>query len=72
MRGRMGVTYRDLFAFIYGAAGAAAGAIVGALVRTERWSEVPARDLRISLRPSRNRGLGRRRSPGAGEASRSS
>lgn len=45
------------FGAIYGAAGAAAGAIVGALIRTERWSEVPVHDLRVSLRPLRNRGL---------------
>jgi hypothetical protein len=45
------------FGAIFGAAGAAAGAIVGGLIRTERWSELPANDLRVSLRPSRNRGL---------------
>jgi hypothetical protein len=46
------------FAAIFGAVGAAGGAVVGALITTERWSEVPAHDLRVSIRPLRNRGLG--------------
>ena len=47
-----------LFGALMGAAGAAAGAIVGGLIKSERWSESPAHDLRVSLRPLPNRGLG--------------
>ena len=45
------------YGLIFGVVGTAAGTIVGGLIRTERWSEVPTHDLRVTLRPLRNRGL---------------
>jgi hypothetical protein len=42
---------------IVGGGGALIGAVAGALVRTERWAEVPLNHLRLSLTPDRGRGL---------------
>jgi hypothetical protein len=46
-----------LGAVALGAAGALVGAVTGALVRTERWAEVPLERLRLSLIPDGGRAL---------------
>ena len=39
------------FMVLGGAVGAGLGAVIGALIRTERWADVPLEKLRVSLRP---------------------
>jgi hypothetical protein len=41
----------------FGAAGALLGAVTGALVRTERWAQVPLDRLKVSLAPANGRAL---------------
>jgi hypothetical protein len=44
-------------AAVGGGGGVLLGVVVGVLVRTERWAEVPLDHLRLSLTPDRDRGL---------------
>ncbi len=45
------------FAVIYGGLGGVAGGLVGYLIKTERWEEIPLERLRVSLAPQRDGGF---------------
>jgi hypothetical protein len=51
-----GVGFKELAAAIgvFGGAGAIVGSVVGALVKSERWEEVPLDRLRVSIAPQRD------------------
>jgi uncharacterized membrane protein YeaQ/YmgE (transglycosylase-associated protein family) len=49
-----------LVALVGAGMGALPGAGVGALIRTERWAEVPLANLRVAVAPLPNRGVGLR------------
>jgi hypothetical protein len=44
-------------AAFFGGIGAAGGALVGVLIRTDRWQDVPSEGLKVGVRPMRGRGL---------------
>ena len=45
------------FALIYGGVGGVAGGLVGYLIKTERWEEIPLERLRLGLAPQRDGGF---------------